>query len=74
MISLFSKAVYFMFGSDQMTWPDAIGMAVEAVEKADFLSDKQKRDILYNNAARFLRLPPGQMAKHHGASMEPFQR
>jgi predicted TIM-barrel fold metal-dependent hydrolase len=47
-----------MFGSDQMTWPDAIGMAVEAIEKADFLSAEQKRDILYNNAARFLRLSP----------------
>jgi hypothetical protein len=47
MISLFSEAVYFMFGSDQMTWPDAIGMAVETIEKADFLSDEQKRDILY---------------------------
>jgi hypothetical protein len=25
-----------------------------------------KRDILYNNAARFLRLSPEQIAKHHG--------
>jgi len=57
-----------MFGSDQMTWPDAIGMAVEAIEKADSLSPEQKRDILYNNAARFLRLSPEQIAKHHGAS------
>jgi len=55
-----------MFGSDQMTWPDAIGMAVEAIEKADFLSQQQKRDILYNNAARFLRLEPEQVAKHNG--------
>lgn len=54
-----------MFGSDQMTWPDAIGMAVEAIEQADFLSEKQKRDILYNNAARFLKLTPEQIAKHH---------
>jgi hypothetical protein len=57
-----------MFGSDQMTWPDAIGKAVEAIEKADFLSAEQKRDILYNNAARFLRLPPEQIARHHGDS------
>lgn len=55
-----------MFGSDQMTWPDAIGTAVEAIEKADFLSAEQKRDILYNNAARFLRLTPEQIARHHG--------
>ena len=57
-----------MFGSDQMTWPDAIGLAVETIEKADFLSADQKRDILYSNAARFLRLSPEQIARHHGAS------
>jgi uncharacterized protein len=54
-----------MFGSDQMTWPDGIGIAIEWIEQADFLSGEQKRDILYNNAARFLRLSPEQMAKHH---------
>jgi predicted TIM-barrel fold metal-dependent hydrolase len=46
-----------MFGSDQMVWPDAIEVAIESIESADFLSEQQKRDILYNNAARFLRLP-----------------
>lgn len=46
-----------MFGSDQMVWPEAIGMAVEAIEAADFLTREQKADIFYNNAARFLRLP-----------------
>jgi hypothetical protein len=45
-----------MFGTDQMAWPEAIGMAVEGVESADFLTEEQKRDIFYNNAARFLRL------------------
>ena len=45
-----------MFGSDQMVWPDAIERAIESIESADFLSPEQKRDILYNNAARFLRL------------------
>ncbi len=54
-----------MFGSDQMTWPDAIGLAVKAIDKADFLSANQKRDILYNNAARFLRLSPEQVAGHN---------
>ena len=57
-----------MFGSDQMTWPDGIGIAIEWIEKADFLSAEQKRDILYNNAARFLRLTPEQIARHHGVS------
>ena len=45
-----------MFGSDQMVWPQAIERALESIESADFLSAAQKRDILYNNAARFLRL------------------
>ncbi len=44
-----------MFGTDQMRWPDAIAMAIEFVESADFLTEEQKRDIFYNNAARFLR-------------------
>ncbi len=47
-----------MFGSDQMWWPDAIGIAVEAIESASFLTDEQKRDIFCHNAARFLRLDP----------------
>jgi len=41
-----------MFGSDQMFWPEAIGMAVEATESAE-LSASEKRDIFYNNAVRF---------------------
>lgn len=45
-----------MFGSDQMAWPDAIGLAIEAVDSAKFLTPKQKRDIFHDNAARFLRL------------------
>lgn len=45
-----------MFGSDQMRWPDKIGAGIEAIEQAPFLTQEQKRDILYNNAARFLRL------------------
>jgi len=45
-----------MFGSDQMVWPETIGMAIEAIESVDFLTEEQKRDIFYNNAVRFLRL------------------
>ena len=45
-----------MFGSDQIRWPETIGMAVKAIESAPFLTNEQKRDIFYNNAARFLRL------------------
>ena len=46
-----------MFGSDQMEFLDAIDQAIEAIQAADFLTPQEKRDILYDNAARFLRLP-----------------
>ena len=55
-----------MFGSDQMVWPEVIELAIESIESADFLTEEQKRDILYNNAARFLRLTPAQISRHHG--------
>jgi predicted TIM-barrel fold metal-dependent hydrolase len=55
-----------MFGSDQMIWPEVIGENIEMIEAAAFLTDEQKRDILYNNAARFLRLSEEQIATHHG--------
>ena len=45
-----------MFGSDQMVWPGAIPAAIGSITGAKFLTAQQKRDILYNNAARFLRL------------------
>ena len=45
-----------MFGSDQMEWPEVIPLAIERIESATYLSSEQKRDLLYNNAARFLRL------------------
>jgi predicted TIM-barrel fold metal-dependent hydrolase len=55
-----------MFGSDQMIWPQAIEVAVESITDAPFLSEAEKRDILYNNAARFLRLSQEQIDRHHG--------
>ncbi len=45
-----------MYGTDQMAWPEMIGRSIERVLESEVLSDEQKRDILYNNAARFLRL------------------
>ena len=60
----FGKRV--LFGSDQMVWPEALEIAIEAIETAQFLSKDEKRDILYNNAARFLRLSQQQIARHHG--------
>lgn len=54
-----------LFGSDQMIWPGVIEPSVQSINKAPFLTNEQKRDILYNNAARFLRLTPAQIAAHH---------
>jgi uncharacterized protein len=60
----FGKRV--LFGSDQMNWPGAIERAIDAIETAAFLTAEQKRDILYHNAARFLRLSEAEIARHHG--------
>jgi predicted TIM-barrel fold metal-dependent hydrolase len=53
-----------MFGSDQMIWPEVIDVAVDAIQSADFLTQEHKADILYNNAARFLKLSDEQIARH----------
>lgn len=55
-----------MFGSDQMIWPETIAKSIETIEQAPFLSKSQKRDIFYNNAARFLRLTKEQISADHG--------
>ena len=55
-----------MYGSDQMFWPEAISRSIEAIETAPFLSEEEKRDIFYNNAASFLRLSQDEIARHHG--------
>jgi uncharacterized protein len=45
-----------MYGSDQMIWPQSIKTSVENIKTADFLTEQQKEDIFYNNAARFFQL------------------
>ena len=55
-----------MFGSDQMVWPGVIERSITVIEEAPFLNEQQKRDILYNNAARFLRLSQAEIDRHHG--------
>jgi predicted TIM-barrel fold metal-dependent hydrolase len=55
-----------MFGSDQMNWPGVIEPAIAAIETAPFLSNDQKRAILFENAARFLRLTQEEIADLHG--------
>ena len=54
-----------MFGSDQMIWPGIIEPAIKSIENAPFLTKEQKRDIFYNNAARFLRLTKNEIDIHH---------
>jgi hypothetical protein len=60
----FGKRV--MFGSDQMVWPEALETAIQSIEQAAFLTPEQKRDIFYNNAARFLKLTDTEIARHTG--------
>ena len=45
-----------MFGSDQMTWPYAVSKSIEFLNSLEFLTEEEKEDIFYNNAARFLKL------------------
>ncbi|MBV8113502.1 MAG: amidohydrolase [Silvibacterium sp.] len=45
-----------MFGTDQLMWPGLMAYSISIIQNADYLTPEQKRDILYNNAARFLRL------------------
>jgi uncharacterized protein len=54
-----------MFGSDQMRWPHAIADSIERLNSFEFLTDEEKRNILYNNAARFLELDKATIKLHH---------
>ncbi len=47
-----------MFGTDQLEWPKLMAYSISIIQNADYLTPEEKRDVLYNNAARFLRLPP----------------
>jgi uncharacterized protein len=49
-----------MFGTDQVLWPKLMPYSTSIIQNADYLTPEQKRDILYNNAARFLRLDTAQ--------------
>ena len=47
-----------MFGTDQLIWPKLMAYSISIIQNADYLTPEEKRDILYNNAARFLRIDP----------------
>jgi len=50
-----------MYGTDFMGYPKMIEASIGLIQNASYLTEEQKRDILYNNAARFLRLDQGKM-------------
>ena len=54
-----------MFGSDQMQWPEAIALAIDRVNRVEFLTGEDKQDIFYDNAAKFLGLSAEDIARHH---------
>jgi uncharacterized protein len=54
-----------MFGTDQMRWPEAITMAIDRVNRLDFLTLKEKEGLFYGNAAKFLGLTAEEIARHH---------
>ena len=41
-----------LFGSDQMVWPEGIGIAIKRFRDAPYLTAEQRRDIFFNNAVR----------------------
>jgi hypothetical protein len=45
-----------MYGSDAGVWPGAIELSLDAIEAAPFLTPELRRQLLHDNAARFLRL------------------
>ena len=64
----FGKRV--MFGSDQMVWPETIERGIDVINNAPFLTAEQKRDVLFNNAARFLRLSDEDIERMHASGRD----
>lgn len=53
-----------LYGSDEMIWPDAITASINIIKQADYLTDTIKKQILYWNAAKYLKLSEEEMASH----------
>jgi hypothetical protein len=49
-----------LYGTDFIMWPRMIETSMGVIEHAQYLSEGQKRDILFNNAARFFRMDESQ--------------
>jgi hypothetical protein len=54
-----------LFGSDQMRWSEAIALAIDRINRLDFLTIEEKEDLFYDNAAKFLGLTAEEIARHH---------
>lgn len=52
-----------MYGSDEMMWPQSMRISIENIRSAAFLTEQQKEDVFYNNAAKFLQLSEGEIKK-----------
>ncbi len=52
-----------MYGSDEMMWPQSMSISIENIKSASFLTEQQKEDIFYNNAAEFLRFSADEIKK-----------
>ncbi len=50
----FAKRI--LYGTDLMVWPKLQETSIGVIENATYLSEDQKRDILFNNAVRFFNL------------------
>ena len=64
----FGKRV--IYGTDFMMWPRLFETSMGLIENAQYLSEEQKRDIMFNNAARFLRLDNSEFDWPEGMSSE----
>ena len=45
-----------LYGTDLLVWPGLMETSINVIKDADYLTEKQKRDILFNNAVRFFNL------------------
>lgn len=57
-----------MFGSDMFLAPELQERAIRTIEEAPFLTEAQKRAILYDNAARFLRFDHQRIQSDHAGT------
>ena len=49
-----------IYGTDFMMWPRLFETSMGVIEHAQYLSEDQKRDIMFNNAVRFFRMDNSQ--------------